>query len=103
MVAIDPGLREEYVATMSRLLKPGGRILLATVEKRTGDEEAVTKGPPYSIAEDEVRRLYGGQDWIKSITLLEEIDEFAGDPDSKFKQDGVTSMFELYFLIEAKS
>jgi len=103
MVAIDPALRAEYVATLSRLVQPGGRILLVTVDKRTGDPEAIGKGPPYSIPEAEVRRLYEPQEWVESVTLLEEIDQFEAKPDDeKFKKEGVTSMYELYFLIEAK-
>ena len=104
MVAIDPSLREDYVTTISRNIKPGGKILLVTVEKRTGEEEAMKKGPPFSIPESEVRKLYEGQDWVESVTLLEEIDEFEAQPDMKerFVGEGVTSMYELYFLIQTK-
>jgi len=103
MVAIDPSLRAQYVATLGRLVRPGGRILLVTVEKRTGDAQAIIKGPPYSINEVDVRRLYESQKWVESVTLLEEIDQFkAKASDDRFQKDGVTSMYELYFLIESK-
>lgn len=104
MVAIQPVLREEYVKTISKNIKPGGKILLVTIEKRTGTDEAIAKGPPFSIAESDVRKLYEGQDWVESVTLLEEVDEFVADPSMKerFVGEGVTSMYELYFLIQAK-
>ncbi|CAB9508001.1 Thiopurine S-methyltransferase [Seminavis robusta] len=103
MVAIDPSLREDYVNVIGKLLKPGGKIILGTLERRTGEEEAVKKGPPFSISEAEVRRLYEKLDWVESITLVEEIDEFARTPEDKIRYEGVTSLYELYFLIQAKA
>ena len=104
MVAIQPNLREEYVKTISKNIKPGGKILLVTIDKRTGEEEGMSKGPPFSVPESEVRRLNEGQDWVESVTLLEEVDEFEAQPDMKerFVGEGVTSMYELYFLIQVK-
>ena len=101
---IDPSLREDYVSVLSNLIHPGGSILLVTLERRTGSEEGVQKGPPFSVSEQEVRRLYEGKDWVQSITLLEEIDNFAQDPEgtTRFRDQGVTSMYELYFLIQTK-
>ena len=104
IVAIDPSLRESYVATMSRLVKPGGALLITTVERRTGTEEGMQTGPPFSIPELEIRRLYEGQDWVESVMLLEESDEFEKNPDDKprFVDQGVTSLYELAFLVKAK-
>jgi thiopurine S-methyltransferase len=36
LVAIDPPLRAKYLNTISRVLKPGGVILLSTCERRSG-------------------------------------------------------------------
>lgn len=102
IVAIDPSLREDYVKIMSKLVKPGGKILLVTVDRRAGEEEARKLGPPFSVDEAEVRRLYESQDWVDSVTLLEEEDYFAKDPESKERYEGLTSMYELSFLITAK-
>ena len=105
LVAIDPSMREDYLKTISKLIKrPGGQILLVTLDRRTGEQEAINKGPPYSISEAQVRSLYEGQDWVESVTLLEEIDEFEKDPSAKEKVqfEGITSMYELYFLIKTK-
>jgi SAM-dependent methyltransferase len=102
MVAIDPSLREHYVQTMSKLVKPGGKILLVTLERRTGEEEKLKAGPPFSISEPEVCRLYESQEWVESVQLLEEFDEFERKPEKRERYEGVTSMYELYFLISRK-
>ena len=93
LVAIDPSLREDYVKVMSRMIHPGGKILLVAIEKQSGTEED-KKGPPFSLPEGEVRRLYEGQDWVESVTLLE-------DQGEKARNAG-TTMNSLFFLIQAK-
>jgi thiopurine S-methyltransferase len=102
LVAIDPSLRDAYVETLGRLLKPGAKILLVTLDRRTGDEEAIKQGPPFSVSEETVRALYEGKEWVKSVTFLEEIDAFARTPEDKERYQGVTSLYELYMLIEVK-
>lgn len=106
MVAIDPALRGAYVNVMKKLLKPGGTILLVTFERRAGTEEGVKMGPPFSISESDVRELYGSQDWVDSVSLVEEIDYFATNSEAenaRYTVSGVTSVFELVFHIKAKS
>jgi thiopurine S-methyltransferase len=69
LVAIQPSLREQYVAKIGELIsKPNGRILLSTLVRSNGD--TLTR-PPFSIDEAEVRRLYEGQPWVESVELLE--------------------------------
>jgi len=106
MVAIDPRLRESYVNVMKNLLKPGGTILLVTLERRTGTDEGVRAGPPFSLSEEEVRAFYESQDWVDSVSLLDERDEFATSPEAditRFTSSGLTSLFELVFKIKAKA
>jgi SAM-dependent methyltransferase len=91
LVAINPSLRNEYVQVLSRLIKPGGRILLVVIERTGGDLEA---GPPYSVSEAQVRALYEGKDWIESVTLLEDNGEETANVDR--------DMRSLFFLIQAK-
>ena len=69
MVAIDPSLREKYVEKLGELLgKPNGRMLLSTVVRPKGD---ITTGPPFSIDETEVRRLFETKPWVESVELLD--------------------------------
>ena len=83
IIAIQPELRELYVETISKVLKPGGTLLLSALERRTGTEEGINAGPPFSVSEKEVRRLYESQDWVESVELLEEIDQFERKPSDK--------------------
>jgi len=104
LVAISPDLREKYVDVIGKLIKPGGKILLVTFDRRVGTDEAKAAGPPYSVNEDTVRKLYEGQDWVERVTMLEELDELANDPSSKQRwlSQGLSSLYELCFIIEAK-
>jgi thiopurine S-methyltransferase len=79
MVAIDPSLRADYVNILSGLIKPGGRILLVAIVRRTGTDEDKT-GPPFSVTEEDVRELYGKLDWVESIESLDKDDEKDRDP-----------------------
>jgi thiopurine S-methyltransferase len=101
MVAIDPSLRERYVQIMGKVLvKPGGRILLSTVVHSKGT------GPPFSLEESEVRRLYEGQPWVESVELLESHSSAALVPWYKaiffFFRTGNSQDKTLYFLITTK-
>jgi thiopurine S-methyltransferase len=74
LVAIHPDLREAYVTILGSLLKPGGRILIVTVYRCSGTDDDKS-GPPYSVSEDDMSTLYGGLEWVESITLLEKDSE----------------------------
>jgi thiopurine S-methyltransferase len=105
IIAIEPSLRELYVETLSKVIKPGGTLLVSTLDRRTGTEEGMNAGPPYSVPEGEIRRLYEGQDWVESVILVEEIDQFAASPADKerFSKSGTTSMYNLVFVIKTKA
>lgn len=55
LIALPPALRQRYVRELHARLPTGCRGLLITLEYPQ-DERA---GPPFSVAEDEVRVLYG--------------------------------------------
>jgi len=93
LVAIDPTMREAYVDVMGKLIQPGGKILLVVIERCTGTEEDKS-GPPFTVPEAEVRRLYEGQDWVQSVTLIEDQGEK--------KRNRAPDIVSLYYLIEAK-
>ena len=101
IVAIQPDLREKYVETMGKLIQPGGSILLLTFDRRSGTDEAMKSGPPFSVDEKEVRRLYEKCEWVDKVTLVDEFDEFQ-DEKMKAKMQGLDSLFELCFIISAK-
>eukprot|EP00591_Stephanopyxis_turris_P004305 CAMPEP_0195521450 /NCGR_PEP_ID=MMETSP0794_2-20130614/18707_1 /TAXON_ID=515487 /ORGANISM="Stephanopyxis turris, Strain CCMP 815" /LENGTH=276 /DNA_ID=CAMNT_0040651013 /DNA_START=156 /DNA_END=982 /DNA_ORIENTATION=+ len=97
IVAIAPDRRKEYVSLLSKLMNPGGVILLVTIDKRDGTTEARRAGPPYSLDEGEVRRLFRDKSWVESVTKLEEYDEMVTDIESKkrWEKKGLKTMFEV--------
>ena len=52
--AIDPGRRPEYVTTIVRLLKPGGRLLAIFFINPDHDED----GPPYRVSKAELAEYF---------------------------------------------
>jgi thiopurine S-methyltransferase len=100
MVAITPNLRQKYMDVINELLKQDGKILLVTVDRRSGKQEAVDGGPPYSINEAQVRALYSSK---YHITKISEEDMTNHPSSSKFIESGVTSFFEITFLLQRKS
>jgi SAM-dependent methyltransferase len=67
--AIDPGRRNEYVATVVRLLKSGGRFLAIFFINPDHDEE----GPPYRVSAAELEEFFGAhfsveREWVPKRT-----------------------------------
>ena len=91
--AIEPYMREAYVQLTGRLLQPKGRILLEVMEI----SGSLASGPPYSLSVEQVRTLYKGEDWVESVTLL---DDDKGSPSSarQLRQRVKTHLF----LIQAR-
>jgi len=103
LVAIEPTLRHDYITTISNLIAPGGKILLVTLERRGSDNDMVQQGPPYSISESDVRKLYGSLEWVQDITVLEQEDVLEKDPSQRDRYKGLDALMEIAFLIQAKS
>lgn len=104
LVAIQPDVRENYVRVMGGIMKPGGTVLLAVLDRRAGTQEAKLSGPPFSVDEKEVRRLFENSDWVESVTKVAEFDEFELRPDraEMWRGQGLKEMYELCFVIKAK-
>lgn len=92
LVALPEEMRVEYVARIKSLLKPGGRILLVSLDYRQ-DEMA---GPPFSVAEQEIRALFSE---FKVTRLYR--DE-AGEDHPKIAKKGLTRFAEEVYLIESE-
>lgn len=54
LIALPPSMRLDYAQHMASLLQPGAHILLITMEYPAGALE----GPPFSVDEDEVHKLF---------------------------------------------
>ncbi|MBW3694911.1 thiopurine S-methyltransferase [Vibrio sp. T187] len=90
LVALPSDMRLSYVERLKSLLKPGGRILLVTLDYI--QEEM--SGPPFSIPPSEVHQLFEGY----KITLLNRDD--AGDDHPKITKKGLSRFAEEVYLIE---
>lgn len=64
MIALPEPVRARYVPLVRSLLKPGGVVLLITLDADVGG------GPPFALPDAEVRRLYAAD----GITVLGETD-----------------------------
>jgi len=121
MVAIEPQLRTSYVKILKLLLKPGGKILLVALERKSiKSEEATKKGPPYSMSEQIVRESFSFNDdvdddndndndndndttnWIEFITLLEETDQLVKVPEDKQRYPDLDQLLETVYVIQRK-
>ena len=59
LVAIEPAMRERYVAEMSALMAPGSRTLLCAVEHGPPFQAGAAQGPPFHVGGSDVEALYG--------------------------------------------
>lgn len=89
LVALPPELRERYVTHIASLLPSGARGLLVSFEYLPAQG-----GPPFSVPEAEVRRLY---EPMFSVELLERVDILADEP--RFRERGITSLHETAYAL----
>jgi len=101
MVAIEPNLRMDYVDTLGRLIAPGGKVLLVVLE-RVGEEEAVKKGPPFTLPDHTVRELFESKEWFESMSVIDESDQLERNPEDRTRYEGLDKLWERVYLIQAK-
>ncbi|MEL0168172.1 MAG: thiopurine S-methyltransferase [Pseudomonadaceae bacterium] len=89
LIALPPAMRERYVAHQRHLLPAGWRMLLVTLDY----PQEQRPGPPFSVGDDEVKRLYDGC----RIELLEEQNVLADH--AVFASQGMRSLVERVYLI----
>ena len=92
LVAVEPGDRPAYAANLASLVKPGGRLLLVTVEHEP------RFGPPHNIDEKEVRSLFSGAFEVK---LLSREDKLDAEP--VWRKRGATSFHEAAYMCTRKN
>mmetsp|Transcript_14883 Transcript_14883/g.41837 ORF Transcript_14883/g.41837 Transcript_14883/m.41837 type:complete len:276 (+) Transcript_14883:172-999(+) len=96
LVAANPAHREGYVAVLREALKPGGKILLTTLDRAAGLQSARELGPPFSVTEKDVGSLFGG--WCR-LEKLDRIERINQDDHEKFRNQGLTSLLEECYLL----
>lgn len=90
LIALPPELRQRYANQVYSLLPQGCRGLLITLEYPQDEKQ----GPPFSVTEAEVRRLYEAH-W--TVEVLERRDILAQQP--TFIADGVTSLDTVVYQL----
>lgn len=62
LIAVEPAMRANYAAQLTKLTRPNGRLLLVTFEHHAGS------GPPHSVPPSETRRLLDGDFTLELVT-----------------------------------
>lgn len=94
LIALPPAMRVRYAHGLLAALPPACRGLLVTLEYPQHEKS----GPPFSVAEEEVRSLYGGG-W--RIEVLERRDILAEQPG--FIAEGVTALETVAYRLQAEA
>ncbi len=90
LVALPTERRERYADHIQRILPDGTVTLLLTLEY----DQAVVAGPPFSVTEQEVRRLYGERCTVDVLGAHE-----PADLPPKFAAAGLTKAIERVYKI----
>jgi thiopurine S-methyltransferase len=91
LVAIDPKDRPRYAQALTRLITPGGRVLLSVVEH---DKFANGRfGPPFEVTEPQIRELFEKDFEIRQLAREEKPE------DSFIKQRGCTRFAEAQYIL----
>jgi thiopurine S-methyltransferase len=93
IIALPPEMRERYVREVYGKLPSGCRGLLITLEYPQQEKA----GPPFSVAEGEVRALFEGE-W--RVTLLERRGILEQQP--SFQAEGVTALATAVYRLERR-
>jgi thiopurine S-methyltransferase len=92
LVALPPPEREKYADHLQRIIPEHAHILLLVLEY---DQDKV-QGPPFSIAADEVVRLFSDRCRVECIGSIE-----TSELPPKFKQAGIPAIREaVYHLVK---
>jgi len=92
LVALPAEMRPRYAEHLLAQLAPGVPILLLTFEYPVDEMQ----GPPFSVDEAEVRRLYSKR---RQVTHLESLDRL--EDEAKLAERGLTRLTEHAFLLTA--
>lgn len=94
LIALPPELRVRYAEHSATILPAGVGTLLVTM----GYPQAEMSGPPFSVGEDEVRRLYEAR---YTVTHLHSKDILAENP--RFRERGLSALREKVYRLGARA
>jgi len=93
LIALPPEMRERYARHLVDILPSATQILLVTFDY----PQAEMQGPPFSVTDSEVERLYSG---YAEVRLVEQQDVLAKNP--RFRERGLSSLQESLFLLTTR-
>ena len=93
LIALPVDMREKYAKKMSELQKTGIRSLLVTLTYNQSE----MNGPPFSVSEDDVSKLYSDDFTIEKLCFK---DIISAEP--RFKDRGLTSLIETVYKLVRK-
>jgi thiopurine S-methyltransferase len=91
LIAFPPGMRQRYVEKLSAIVPSQAPTLLVSLTY----PQHLMSGPPFSVREDEVRRLYAAS----RIEKLQDQDVLSLAENARFKERGVDQMSEQVYRI----
>lgn len=93
LIAMPVELREKYVTKMTELQEPGTRTLLVTL---TYPQDEMS-GPPFSVSEQEVSKLYGDGFSVEKLLVKNILQD-----EPRFQERGLTSLVETVYKLIRK-
>ncbi|PIE01384.1 MAG: thiopurine S-methyltransferase [Thiothrix nivea] len=90
LVALPPAMRPAYAQHIQQIAPANCKILLVTVEY----EQSITKGPPFSVTEPEVRDYYAAGYTVDLLRTIAASADFPG-----LIKKGVPTIDEKVFLL----
>ena len=89
LISWSPELRASYALHLAALMSPGTQMLLVTLEYREGQKS----GPPFSVQDAEVKRLYSPHFTIEEISR-----EDVSAAETRMRSTrGITELFEVCY------
>jgi thiopurine S-methyltransferase len=90
LIAMPPEMRPRYARHLSAILPAAASTLLVTMDY----PQQQMQGPPFSVAEDEVRRLYRDSFRVRRLFCADILAENSG-----FRQRGLSRLQEQVYLL----
>lgn len=94
LIALPPAMRERYARHLDAILPPGIRTLLMTLEY----DQTILTGPPFAVAEAEVRSLYESAHEIELLHTRDALSE-----ESRWRDRGLTWLLERVYRLTHRS
>lgn len=90
LIALPPAMREGYARKLDAILPAGVRTLLVTLEY----DQALLAGPPFAVAEPEIRALFGSGYEVEPLYARDALAE-----ESRWRERGLTWLLEKAYRL----